>query len=190
MDKHVRSIIEDLLPLYNEGLLSEDTTKWLEEQVEKSEELAMLVSQTNIPLEKEKIESPVDHDRMIKGIKRRLSIYQIIFVGISFFLAIHTSLLNESFGFILWYAVLGLLTYLFYKDMKIVFYISFIPMFIWSLGGNLSDYYAGHIDHSAQFVSFFFQSVGGSILLAMIHYGFALVGNLIALLIRKIWERG
>ena len=47
MDKPVRSIIEDLLPLYHEGLLSEETTQWLEEQVKGDEELQSLVAQTS-----------------------------------------------------------------------------------------------------------------------------------------------
>ncbi|MEH7237143.1 hypothetical protein [Bacillus sp. JJ1562] len=186
MDRRKQAIIEDLLPLYNEGLLSAETTTWLEEQIQDNKELQKLVDQSTIPLEKEEIDSPVKHDKMITNIKRRLALYQLIFVGLSFFLAIQTSMLNESFGFILWYAVLGLLTYLFYKDMKIVFYISFIPIFIWSLGGNIGDYLNGDIGSTVSFGKFLLQSAMGSILVTLIHYLFAFIGSMIGFLYLKI----
>ncbi len=186
MDKHKQAIIEDLLPLYNEGLLSTETTTWLEEQIQANKELQKLVDQAATPLEKEEIDSTIKHDKMITNIKRRLALYQLIFVGLSFFLAIQTSMLNESFGFILWYAVLGLLTYLFYKDMKIVFYISFIPIFIWSLGGNLGDFMKGDISDTVTFGQFLMQSVMGSILVTLIHFVFAFIGSMIGFLYLKI----
>ena len=187
MDKHLtQAIIEDLLPLYNEGLLSTETTTWLEGQIQESEELQKLVTQSTIPLDKEEIDSPVQHDKMITTIKRRLALYQLIFVGLSFYLAIQTSLLNESFGFILWYAVLGLLTYLFYKDIKIVFYVSFIPIFIWSIGGNIADYMNGQIDTTVSLGRFLYQSVMGSTLVTLIHCLFAFIGSLIGFFYLKI----
>lgn len=187
MDKPVRSIIEDLLPLYHEGLLSEETTQWLEEQVKGDEELQSLVAQTSRPLEKVGIESTVEHDQMMRKIKRKLSVYQLIFMAISFFLAIKTSMLNESFGFVLWYAVLGVLGYLFYKDMKIVFLISFTPIFIWSLGSNIGDYMAGHIPDMT-LPSYLLSSIFGSLMTGLIHYLFAFIGSIIGLLILKIKE--
>ncbi|MEI2401072.1 hypothetical protein, partial [Paenibacillus phytohabitans] len=129
---------------------------------------------------------PVQHDKMITNIKRRLALYQLIFVGLSFFLAIQTSMLNDSFGFILWYTVLGLLTYLFYKDMKIVFYISFIPIFIWSISGNISDYMSGDIVGAVSFGPFLLQSIIGSILVTLLHYVFAFIGSMIGFLYIKI----
>ncbi|MCH1625635.1 hypothetical protein [Fredinandcohnia quinoae] len=190
MDKQIRSIIEDLLPLYNEGLLSEETTNWLEEQVKRNDDFQNLLKHTVEPLEKEAINTTIEHEKMMKRINRKLSIYQIIFVAISFFLAIKTSILNESFGFILWYAVLGLLTYLFYKDFKIVLYISLLPIFIWSLGSNLTDYQSGNIDDNQTFSVFFFMSMVGSLLLSLIHFIFALLGSMMGFLIIKIKERG
>lgn len=189
MDKPVRSIIEDLLPLYHEGLLSEETTRWLEEQVKKDKELQALVAQTSRPLQNEEIESTVDHEQMIRKIKRKLSVYQLIFMAISFFLAIKTSMLNESFGFVLWYAVLGVLGYLFYKDMKIVFLISFIPIFIWSVGINIGDYLEGHVP-GMTFPSYLISSFMGSLMIALIHFLFAFIGCIIGFLILKIKEEG
>ncbi|XBO86762.1 hypothetical protein AAGG52_05255 [Bacillus licheniformis] len=133
-----RSIFKDLLPLYHEGLLSKETAEWIEEAAENDEELQKLLKMTEAELPKEQIESSVHESQMFKRINRKLSLYQLLFTAISFFLAIHTSLLNESFGFILWYAVLGLAVYLFYRDMKLVMLLSFAPIFIWGVGDILA----------------------------------------------------
>lgn len=190
MDNKVRYIIEDLLPLYNEGLLSEETTKWFEEQINGSEEYKQLVLASQSPLPKPAIPSPVDHERMLQRIKRKLAVYQLIFVAISFFLAINTSLLNESFGFILWYAVLGAVTYGFYKDMRMVALISIVPVFVWSLGSSIADYRSGDMTPDLGLGEFMINSAAGALLLSGLHYVFALVGSLIGLLIVKLREKG
>ena len=135
MDNHVKHIIEDLLPLYQEGLLSKETKEWLEAQLEENPAYQELLEKMRHTLEKEdtpEISAP-EQEKMFKRIHRKLTIYQFIFTGIAFFLAMQTALLNESFGFILWYAVLGFVVYLFYADMRIVFLLSFVPIFIWSV---------------------------------------------------------
>jgi hypothetical protein len=46
MDRNVtRSIIEDLLPLYSEGLLREETVRWLEQQARDNPEYQQLLEQ-------------------------------------------------------------------------------------------------------------------------------------------------
>ncbi len=42
--KPTKAIIEDLLPLYHEGLLSEETTKWLEEEANQNKDYQRLLS--------------------------------------------------------------------------------------------------------------------------------------------------
>ncbi|EGK11261.1 hypothetical protein ACFQ40_16235 [Kroppenstedtia eburnea] len=184
-DKVRRAIVEDLLPLYNDGLLSEETTRWLEEEAKENAEIQQLVSQSQQPLPKVEIESRIDHEKMFKRIHRKLSIYQIIFVAISFFLAINTSILNESFGFILWYTVLGLVTYLFYKDMKTVFLISFPPIFVWSVGNSITEYIHGELI-DVTWIQFVFDTGLAAVWMSLIHYAFALIGCVIGLLIRKL----
>jgi hypothetical protein len=141
MDNKVCFIIEDLLPLYNEKLLSEETTKWVEDHLKECRHCEELMSLSKEPLSKGKVEPTINSDAMFKKINRKISIYQIIFVALSFFFAIKTSMVNNSFGFILWYAVLGTITYLFYKDMKITFVISFIPIFIWSFIDSMGSFF-------------------------------------------------
>ncbi|WP_246569961.1 hypothetical protein [Lentibacillus saliphilus] len=190
MDKYVRSIVEDLLPLYTEDLLQDSTKAWVDEQLKEDTELRDQLTQAETPLiDQEEQDSTVDYAKMIQKTNRKLALYQLIFVALSFFLAIKTSLLNGSFEFILWYTLLGFLTYVFYKDMKIVFYMSFIPIFIWSFGVSVSDYIAGEIDLSVinmSFVGFFLSSAWGSVIIAGFHYLFALIGSTISLLIVKI----
>ena len=180
-----RSIFEDLLPLYHEGLLSKETAEWIEEAAENDEELQKLLKMTEAELPKEHIESTVHESQMFKKINRKLSLYQLMFTAISFFLAIHTSLLNESFGFILWYAVLGLAVYLFYRDMKLVILLSFAPIFIWGMGDILAGWDAadgtGVVEH-------LLYSVFGAFMLAVIHCFFAAAGMMIGWLFLKLKE--
>ncbi|RXZ82544.1 hypothetical protein EBB07_10790 [Paenibacillaceae bacterium] len=184
----IQSIIEDLLPLHEEGLLREETAAWLEEQLASSAQFKQLAERSLTPLPKPEIPSALDYDPMVKKIKRTLSLYQIIFIAISFFLALQTSLLNSSFEFVLWYAVLGALIYLFYQDMKMVFLIAFIPILFWSIGGGMSDYFSGSIE--AKLAPYALQTVFGGILVAGIHYAVALMGSLVGLCIVKLKGRG
>lgn len=185
-------IIEDLLPLYNEGLLQDETVEWLELHLDDCQNCQELVQLSKEPIEVEAINSSVDQDKMFKKINLKLSIYQIIFVGLSFFFAIKTSLLSESFGFILSYTVMGLVTYLFYRNFKIVIAIAFLPIFLWSTADTIilmtSGQPYGAPDQNA--VSFFFSSMLGAAFLAIIHLAFALIGSIIGLLILKLKERG
>ena len=193
MDKHIRKhVVEDLLPLHQEGLLSEETTKWIEQQLKENAELKKLAQSLQVPLEKEEIPttSESDRDKMFKKINRKLSLYQIVFVALSFIIAIQTSLLNESFGFILWYTVLGILVYLFYSDMKIVFFISFIPIFIWSCVDGMSSYMEGHITEDISLFTYALQVLQMAVMTSGIHYVFALIGSVIGLLIQKLRNKG
>ncbi|HEY4554523.1 MAG TPA: zf-HC2 domain-containing protein [Bacillaceae bacterium] len=183
-------IAEDLLPLYQEGLLQPETAEWLEEHMKTCNGCRELGQLLRKPVEKETIVSESGPDKMMAKINFKLSIYQIIFVGMSFFMAIRTSILNESFGFILWYAVLGAVTYLFYRNMKIVAVISFLPIFLWSLTQSAVDFSAGRIDSSLSAVSYFLSSAMGALWVAVIHLSFALIGSLIGALILKLKERG
>ncbi|MBO0991706.1 zf-HC2 domain-containing protein [Bacillus sp. SD088] len=171
-------IVEDLLPLYNEGLLHEETARWLESHIQSCEHCQKLASLSQEPIEQEPIHSSLDNEKMLKKINLRLSFYQIIFIAISFILAMKTSLLNESFGFILTYTILGLITYLFYRRMTIVVVIASLPNFIWSMVDSLSN------------ESTFFHAVAGSLFLACLHLIFAVIGGVIGLLALKLKESG
>ena len=171
MTKHC-SIIEDLLPLYNEGLLHEETIDYVETHFKNCGDCAELGKLSAEPVIEDTLSSPLNHEKMMSKITFRLSLYQIIFVGLSFFMAMRTTLLNDSFGFILSYTILGLLTYLFYKNLKIVIAITFLPVFIWSIGTTIADTN--------------FDYIYGSLMVAGLHLLFALIGALIAWLILQL----
>lgn len=192
MDKQtVRHIVEDLLPLYEEGLIRVETRRWIEEQLKKDEELKKLAQSLQSPLEKEEVPKidEAKQDKTFKSIQRKLSLYQIIFVAVSFVLAIRTSLLNESFGFILWYTILGFVIYLFYTDMKIVFYLSFIPIFLWSIIDGISTFMAGHVFEGVTWVEYGFDLILGTLFISFIHYLFALIGSVIGFLMKKLFQK-
>ncbi|MBS4204582.1 zf-HC2 domain-containing protein [Bacillus sp. FJAT-49754] len=178
-------IAEDLLPLYNEGLLQAETAEWLESHLRTCPNCRELALLSKEPVQTDPITSTVDHEKMMSKINLKLSIYQIIFVGLSFFFAIKTSLLNDSFGFILSYAILGVVTYLFYRSFLIVIAIAFLPIFIWSIIHSISEFTSGEITHAQLWLG-----IPGAALLAGIHLVFAMIGCLIGLLILKLKERG
>ena len=181
METTKRHIIEDLLPLYAEGLLSAETTKWLEAEISGNEEYKELVRLSREPVSLPAAAPPANYDRMMRKINRKLSLYQMVFVALSFYLAIRTSLLNDSFGFILWYAVLGLLTYLFYRDMKIVLLVAVLPILIWSLGSRIAELYQGHF--TGNLGEWILQTAVNCILMIVIHSIFLLIGSLMAYLL-------
>lgn len=189
MDKHIQYIVEDLLPLYQEGLLSDETKAWLETQLESNPEWQTLAKGLEEPFEKEAVPviTVTEQDKMFKKINRKLAFYQVIFVVISLILAFQTSIWNDSFGFILWYTVLGFVIYLFYSKMKIVFLFSFVPIFIWSMIEGFSDYAA--VPEMSTFARGFevFQM---AIMTSVIHYIFAFIGSLIGLIIKKLNHKG
>ncbi len=171
-------IAEDLLPLYNEDLLQDETAVWLEDHFKSCKSCRDLSHLSKEPVEKGTVYSSVDHDKMFAKINLKLSVYQIIFVALSFFFAMKTSLLNESFGFILSYAVLGFATYFFYQRLMIVITIAFLPTFLWSLAQSVNESVS---------VS---EAIWGASFLALIHLLFAIIGSLVAFLLLKFKKEG
>ncbi|GIN22465.1 zf-HC2 domain-containing protein [Siminovitchia fordii] len=171
-------IAEDLLPLYNEGLLQDETSAWMEEHLESCDDCRELAKLSSEPVDKDAVQSPVDNDKMFAKINLKLSIYQIIFVALSFFFAMKTSLLNESFGFILSYAVLGFATYFFYQRLMIVITIAFLPTFLWSLAQSVNESVS------------VLEAIWGASFLALIHLLFAIIGSLVAFLLLKFKKEG
>lgn len=171
-------IAEDLLPLYNEGLLQDETAAWLEDHLESCDDCRELAKLSSEPVDNDVVHSSIDNDKMFAKINLKLSVYQILFVALSFFFAMKTSLLNESFGFILSYTVLGFVTYFFYQRLLIVLTIAFLPTFLWSLAQSM--------DESVSTL----DMIWGAAFLALIHLLFAIIGSLVAFLLLKFKKEG
>jgi hypothetical protein len=177
-DETIRSIIEDLLPLYGEGLLRDETVRWLKEQAKANPEYQQLLNQAGKPLEPPMPEVQADYEAMMRGIRRKLSVLQIILVALSFLMAMSTSLMGNSFGFVLWYAVLGGVMFLFYRDWRLVLLASFVPIFLWLFADTLQGWLQARSEGSAPggFFTALAGAAGGSLFMAGIHALFALVG--------------
>ncbi len=80
-------IVEDLLPLYNEGLLQEETTHWVESHIKSCKGCQELASLSQEPIDQEPIHSSIDTEKMLRQIHLKLSFYQIILIAISFIFA-------------------------------------------------------------------------------------------------------
>lgn len=183
-------IIEDLLPLYNEALLSEETTKWVTAHLQTCKHCQQLAQRSQRPLEAKQISSAdVDKD-LFKKINRKLSVYQLVFVSLSLILAMTTSLLNESFHFILTYTILGTVTYLFYKDLKIVFAVAFIPIFLWYVGITMRDYLNDAMIDGFSVGKMILSTLSGGTITAFIHLIFSFIGSFIGFFILKLKESG
>lgn len=51
MNKYEKYIIQDLLPLYEEDLLSDETKEWLDMKLEEKQEYKLLLQKLQKPLE-------------------------------------------------------------------------------------------------------------------------------------------
>src|SRR5690625_7887808 len=108
------AIVEDLLPLYNEDLVQEDTRKWIKEHVKTCENCAKLEEMSEEKLEVEEIDSPVNYEKMMRKNTFKISFYQLLFVVISFFLAICSVILFDRFNFVLYFTFFVFFLFLFF----------------------------------------------------------------------------
>jgi len=183
-------IVEDLLPLYHDDLLQEESREWLEEHVSHCQKCKNLMRISKQPIVKEVIEPELDYEKMIKKNNFKISLYQILFLGISFFLAIRSTILMEDFSFVLYYTILGFVTYLFYKRYVTVMLISFMPIFLYQIGSLLLEINSvlEHLDSSLG--EFLRDILLGSFIFAGIPLLFALIGATIGLFTLKLFEGG
>ena len=165
------SIVEDLLPLYFKRTLQSDTVRFIENHLTSCACCQQLASVQPLPSQK-------------IPMKRTLTFFHLIFIVLSFMFALNSSLLGNNLSFIVSYAIFGCLTYLFYKNIWIVFVISFTPVFVWAIIDNyftpLYITHTGFSDISALLV--------GASFIAILHTIFALLGSAMAIILRKIFN--
>jgi len=116
--------------------------------------------------------------------KRTLSFFHIIFIVLSFMFAINSSLLGNQKGFVISYALFGCLSYLFYKNIWIVFIISSVPVFVWAIINNLNN---GLYTTTYSFAEIGALVIGASYI-ALLHTIFALLGAAFAILLRRFFQ--
>jgi len=190
-DRTARALFEDLLPLYGDGLLSEETVRWMERQAGRDPELRRLLDEAGKPLAVPKPDGTADVEKAMRSLRRRLSVLQLILAMLSFGMAIGTSTMGGSFGFILWYAVLGAVLYLFYRDWRLVLLVSFVPIFFWLFGDMVDDWMRQKAERAAAAAGeggtfgFLASALAGSLVMAGIHALFSFAGMAIVWLARR-----
>ncbi len=174
-------IIQDLLPLYEEELLQEETARFVEEHLKSCQECRQIAEQSQIPLPAEAARNGGSKN-MIRKITLKLTTIQIFFVAIAFILAISTTIMNDNSGFILTYALLGAVTYLFYRSIVIAIMLAGIPNFIWNCLLYMTDWFGKFYAQS------FSEALSIALTSLMIHIIFTFIGIMIGFCILKIRE--
>lgn len=166
---HECSIVEDLLPLYHKRTLQNDTALFVEQHIATCVDCQKLVS----------IQPSTDENI---SLKRTLTFFHLIFIVLSFMFALNSSLLGNNLSFIVSYAIFGCLTYLFYKNIWIVFVISFTPIFFWTIIANFNN--SLYITNSS--LADIGELLIGASFIAILHTIFALLGSAFAITFRNL----
>ncbi|WP_141905184.1 zf-HC2 domain-containing protein [Lysinibacillus sp. Y5S-8] len=165
------SIVEDLIPLYKKQMLQALTIEFVEQHLTTCQQCQRLTH------------SQPTQDEYLP-MKRTLSFFHIIFIVLSFMFAINSSLLGNQKGFVISYALFGCLSYLFYKNIWIVFIISSVPVFVWAIINNLNN--------GLYITTYSFTEIGalviGASYIALLHTIFALLGAAFAILLRRFFQ--
>lgn len=125
--------------------------------------------------------STYDTDSTIRSLKRKVRVLQLILTVLAFIAALGSTMMAGSFGFILWYAVLGGVVFYFYRNIWLVLLLAFVPAFVWGIADQIGNPGEAGIP----------GVVLASLLTAGLHTLFAVVGMAIAWLagFRKILPR-
>lgn len=187
-------LVEDLWPLYEEGLVQQETKVWLEQHLEQCEHCQQLhdgeIAMIAIP------SHTLQAEKTIANATLKLHIYQLLFVVLSFIFAMNTSLfVNQGFQFILSYFVLGAVVYYFYKTWLLTVVIAFVPTFIWSFYdmvmsyGSLANWWQQVEEHDYSIWRALYDYTTMGLFTGGIHTLFALFGIVFVMLIRAAFKK-
>lgn len=187
-------LVEDLWPLYEEGLVQYETKQWIEQHLQHCTHCQQLhdgiVEIISIP------ESTMTPEKTIATTIFKLHIYQLLLVMLSFMFAMSTSLLNnQGFQFILSYFVLGIAVYSFYKSWLLTVLIAFIPTFIWSIYeavlsyGSLTNWWTQSVQSSPSVWHIFSEHFIMAVFVGAIHALFTVLGMWFVLLIQAAFAK-
>ncbi|MEK3763415.1 zf-HC2 domain-containing protein [Solibacillus sp. FSL K6-4121] len=174
-------VIQDLLPLYEEDLVQIGTKQFVDEHLKSCQACRHIAEQSQIPLPVE-VEHGGGSKKMIRKITLKLTTIQIFFVAIAFILAMGTTVMNNNSGFILTYALLGAVTYLFYRSIVIAVLLAGVPNFIWNCLLYMTDWFGEFYGGS------FLEAFSLALTSVVIHLIITFIGIVIGFCILKIRE--
>lgn len=175
------AIVQDLLPLYEEELLQEETKRFVEEHLQSCPKCRHIAEQSQIPLPVQVMPGS-SSKKMIQKITVRLTTIQIFFVAVAFTLAMSTTIMNDNKTFILTYAILGAVTYLFYRSVLVAVLLAGVPNFIWNCLLYMTDWFGEFYAES------FSEALQLSLFSLIVHLLFTFIGIVIGFCILKIME--
>ncbi|WP_301107980.1 zf-HC2 domain-containing protein [Sporosarcina sp.] len=175
------TIVQDLLPLYEEDLLQVETKQFIEEHLKSCRECGRIAEQSQLPLPVEVRDGDASK-KMIRNITVKLTTIQIFFVAIAFILAMSTTLMNDNSGFILTYSILGAVTYLFYRSVLVAVLLAAVPNFIWNCLLYMTDWFGEFYAEN------FWEALQIALTALIVHLLFTFIGIIIGFCILKIRE--
>lgn len=175
------TIVQDLMPLYEEELLQLETKQFIEEHLRSCQECRHIAEQSQIPLPAE-VSPSGNSKKMIQSITVKLTTIQIFFVAFAFILAMGTTIMNDNSGFILTYAILGAVTYLFYRSVRVTVLLAGVPNFIWYFLLYITDWFGEFYADS------FSEALQIALVSLIIHLLITFIGIMISFCILKIRE--
>lgn len=181
--KNECTIVQDLFPLYEEDLLQLETKQFIEEHLKSCQKCRSIAQQSQIPLPTE-VKPGKNSKKMIRKITVKLTTIQIFFVAIAFILAMGTTIMIDTSGFvfILTYALLGAVAYLFYRSALVAILLAGIPNFLWNCLLYMTDWFGEFYAESLS------EALQLSITSVIIHLLFTIIGIIIGFCILKIRE--
>jgi len=181
MERTNCAVTQDLLPLYEEELLHPETQRFVEEHLQSCKECRHIAEQSQIPLPTE-VRPGSTSKKMIRNITVKLTTIQIFFVAFAFILAMSTTIMNDNSGFILTYAILGAVTYLFYRSVLVTVLLAGVPNFLWNCLLYMTDWFGKFYADS------FSEAFQIALTSLIIHLLVTVIGILIGFCILKIRE--
>lgn len=134
------AIVEDLLPLYVDDLLQEETKQWVEEHLPQCPSCQTALAQMEEVITVDLPNPNEEAAKTIKKVTRQMKRYEFILVTLAFLLAMRTTIIPELTFNGLWaYALLGGLLYAFYRTWLPPIVLSFVPSFLYYVQDDFGD---------------------------------------------------
>lgn len=186
-------IVEDLWPLYEEGLVQPKTRAWIEAHCATCASCATLHEQIqSIP-----VPAPdASPEQVMKHVTRKLKLYEWFMMTLAFMFAMNTTLFSEqAFQFILSYFLLGVVAYSFYNSWLFTALLAFVPTALASMYDTIRSYdsltlwWTHAVMQSDSVVAAVTQLIAAALFAGALHTLFTFLGALFVWLLQKGFQK-